>query len=289
MSILKKIYRNLPWKIVDQIDFYRVFGRLPNLREPKYFNEKVLYRKRHFCENNQFFTLLADKYAVRDYVSKLIGNEYLIPLYQKFESISEMKNITTEVNSSFVLKPNHGAGMVLLVDDFDPQKDLDNILSRAKEWLEKDFSRLHGEMHYAKIPRKILMEKRLGTKGDVLVDYKFHLFKNKNEKLFFVLQVIDGRFKGDLERTFYINNLNILHSGQHALSILEVKHLEKALCLSKILSGDLEYVRVDWYIHQDKLLFGEITLTPAAGLGSGYGDELDLLMGKEWTLPANGI
>ena len=46
------------------------------------------------------------------------------------------------------------------------------------------------------------------------------------------------------------------------------KELEKLLELSTKLSEDFNYVRVDFYIINHQIYFGELTFIPAAGFGS---------------------
>ena len=43
------------------------------------------------------------------------------------------------------------------------------------------------------------------------------------------------------------------------------EQLEEMLSVADKLTGSLGYARVDFYIHEDKLYFGEITLTPVGG------------------------
>lgn len=283
MSEFRKIYKKIPWFFRDRISFVKIFGRFPNIKKPKTFNEKVLYRKRNACFTDPVYSILADKYLVRDYVSNKIGDEYLIPLFDSFDSVGEIK-LRIGKYSDFVLKPNHGAGMVKIIDKITCDIDVDQILKVAEEWMETDYAKMAGEVHYAKIKRKILVEKRIGEEKTFLVDYKIHLFKNNNNDFSFVLQIIDDRFVGELNRTFYLDDLNNAYSGGHKLDAEHVDKIKKALELSKVLIGDLEYARIDWYINDGAIYFGEITLTPAAGLGRGYGQELDLLMGAKWDM-----
>lgn len=280
---LKRIYQLAPWGIKDRVGFYYTFRCFPNIRNPQTFNEKVLYRKRHACVSDNSYPLLADKYLVRNYVAEKIGEKYLIPLYNKYDNIAELKNDIRNY-SRFVLKPNHGAGMVKIIDSIRSNEELADVINTAQKWIETDFSKVLGEKHYSKIKRNFLIEERIGNEGTFLVDYKVHLFKNENDEFFFVLQIIDDRFIGALNRTFYVNDLDVIYSGGHELDTEHKLKLKEAIELSKALISDLEYVRVDWYICDDKLYFGEITLTPARGIGSGYGNELDLLMGSKWNL-----
>ena len=276
-------HHDVSWKAKDKLDFYRVFKRPPNIVAPKYLNEKILYRKRHSCLTDPKYPILADKYLVRNFVSEKIGDSYLIPLYDKFFNIDEL---TARIKnySDFILKPNHGSGMVQFVDKVDSQHQLINIINISNKWLNLDFSTVAGEMHYSSIPRCVLVEKRIGKKELSLSDYKIHMFRQKNNKFFYVLQIVDGRFNNQINKTFYVNNLTTPYSGKHHLDSLHIDTINKAIELSKILLDDLEYARIDWYIEDKQLYFGEITLTSEAGLGHGYGDELDLLMGEKWDL-----
>ena len=89
-----------------------------NLNNPKTFNEKMQWLKVN--DRKDIYTTLADKYEVKKYVSKLIGNEYVIPLlgvYDKFDDIDFEK-----LPNQFVIKCTHNSGGVLVVKD---KKDID--------------------------------------------------------------------------------------------------------------------------------------------------------------------
>ncbi|WP_168195819.1 ATP-grasp fold amidoligase family protein [Nissabacter sp. SGAir0207] len=284
-KIARLIFNKMPWSVRDNVEFYRRFGRFPNISQPKSFNEKVIHRKRYACLSDENFPMLADKYRVREYVAKRVGEEYLIPLLAHYDDVQRFsQDIGTLENC--VVKPNHGAGMVKLISHKPQKQEADEIVQEAARWLKTDFSKTCGEYHYSKIDRKILVEKRIGNGVSALTDYKFHLFRQPDGSIFYVLQLIDDRFEGELSRTFYVNDLSTVYSGKNALDSQLMPLVEKGLALSIELLGYLEYARVDWYIDGGKLYFGEITLTPAAGFGTGYGETLDSLMGDKWHLQA---
>ncbi len=52
--------------------------------------------------------------------------------------------------------------------------------------------------------------------------------------------------------------------------------------MSKRLAADFDYVRVDWYIHEGHIYFGELTFTPGAGLVTGLDRGLNQMMGEMW-------
>ena len=87
-------------------------GKL-NLNNPKTFNEKLQWLKLNGRKPE--YTIMADKYEVRQYVAEKIGEEYLIPIvgvWDKFEDIDFDK-----IPNQFVLKPNHTSGNVFIFKD----------------------------------------------------------------------------------------------------------------------------------------------------------------------------
>ncbi len=280
---IKKASKKLPWYIQDICVYLLKFGSLPNIKKPETFNEKVLYRK-NFKMESPIFSRLADKYRVRDYVSERIGDRYLIPLLFLTHAADELRSFDWR-EQKVIVKPNHGAGMYKIVTSSLSSTELNDLVEICRKWLATDFSHVQREIHYRNIPPMILVEKLLGDGKSALTDYKFHLFKNAKGEFDFVLQVINERFSGTLVRHFYLNNFTERFGqapGADSVVSLDVENLRLALALSKRLAADFSYVRVDWYIHQGCLYFGEITFTPVAGFGTGYGKALDAVMGDLW-------
>jgi len=214
-------------------------------------------------------------------VRTTIGAEWLIPLLAAFDSAEQLRETLSNICTG-VLKPNHGAGMVKIIDHPPKPAEQDQIIAEADSWLRTDYSHVSREAHYRKIKPKIVLEQRIGTTGQVLKDFKLHVFNDGSLEVPFVLQVIEGRFEEELNRTFYLNDLDMPFRGQYLLDSTERALMKTARELSARLLGDLPYARVDWFVDNGRLYFGEITLTPASGLGVGYGPELDTIMGGLW-------
>ncbi|WP_052118347.1 ATP-grasp fold amidoligase family protein [Erwinia oleae] len=267
--------KKLPWRTRDYIMYVRIFKRIPNLKKPKYFSEKLLCRKQNDCHINPIYTLLADKLLVRDYVELKIGADFLINLIYSTQDASTLIDVIDELGD-VVIKPNHGAGMVHFFECTPAVDELRAQIDKFEKWLKVDFSEHACEYHYKNIDRFLLVEKRLRDKHPFLIDYKFHLFRQPDGTFWYILQIIDNRFRGDIMRTFFINSLSDSALDEYR-NILEL-----ALSKSFVLADGIDYVRIDWYIVNDKLYFGELTLTPAAGFGTGFGAELDKLMGSKW-------
>lgn len=286
-NILKKIYNKLiPPFVKNIIDFYRIFNRFPSFKNKKYFNEKIMYRK--FFDRNYLYSYCSDKFLVRNFISREIGADYLIPLIYTTDKPSELIELVGM--SHCVIKPNHGAGMVKIVGDTPLSiKDVDNLISEAECWMRTDFSKKRFEPHYEKITRKILVEESICTNGVAPTDYKFHCFKQIDGSVEMVLQVIDDRFGDDTKQEFYLNSLDncikrFCNTNKGLIPEENKPFLEKAMELNIILASNFNYVRIDWYVSADKLYFGELTFTAGSGLSRSFGDDLEILMSKLWVL-----
>lgn len=277
--IKESTYRELQWKI----RFYLEMGKWPNLNNPTYFNEKVMWRIKF--DQNYIYTKLADKFLVRDYIENKIGSQYLVPLRYSFESTSEISD--RHSFSNCVIKANHGAGMVKIIDG--ECYDLAEIIRNCEVWMNLDFSITMNEPHYKKIKRKILVEESLCVNGIPPNDYKFHTFKSANGGFNQVLQLVNGRF-GHESRGYYLNGVDQKDlvwshgAGEHLIPENHRVGLLKAMELSKTLCDDFNYVRVDWYVTDSNIYFGELTFTPGAADSYEFGKELEMKMCNFWEL-----
>ena len=281
--VIKPLYAVLPTTLKVKIGYFRCYKKWPNTSHPKTFNEKVLARIIH--DRNELYPMFADKYLVRDFIQESIGCDVLIPLIAATEKPIDLLEIQDWSNC--VLKPNHGAGMVKIFDE-NPNFDLKKAtIGLAETWLKQDFSKVCGEWHYSKIKPLVLFEKKITKNSEIPRDYKFHCFKQKNGSFNYVLQLVDGRF-GEESRGYYNNSFEecIWHhgAGKHGLTNDEQIFLPTMLEFNqKILNAvDINYLRIDWYLVDGKIYFGELTLTPGAGRANEFGESLEKTMGDYW-------
>ncbi|GGJ96948.1 ATP-grasp fold amidoligase family protein [Pseudomonas matsuisoli] len=275
-------FKRLPWVYQDSLYYFKKFRRLPNLRSPKDFNEKLLYRK-FIYGDYQCYGRRSDKFLVREHVAGIIGDQYLIPLIHETSDPETL--LTLPSWNGTVIKPNHGSSMVeLLLQEPDDQQKR-QIVQRCKDWLKTDFATVGREAHYRYISPRIVVEKCIGDGKSAPIDYKFHMFNKQDGTFDYVLQIIYNRFGSALSMNFYVNNLQeafhrIRDTGLDIAPKLDA--LSQALSLSKQLASDFDYVRVDWYIEEDRVWFGELTFTPGAGLVTGLEKGLSRMMGDMW-------
>jgi len=265
-KIMYGIERRSPQALKLYLQYYRKFNKFPNLIAPKTLTEKLYCR---LIKPLPIFTLLADKVKVREYVKTVIGEEYLIPAYGVYEQITEED--IQKLPNSFVLKANHGAGFNLVIKDKSVES-IPDIVEKANEWLKIDYSKVYHELHYKKIKRKLIAEKALIEDGDSPADIKIHVFSGKDGKEpFLFIQLMDER-SVNIKQSFFLEDWSVApFSREDSEPITKPELLKKPeklddlIFIAKRLANPFGYARVDLYMYNNSIYFGEITFSGAAG------------------------
>lgn len=271
--------RVLPLPLSLRLQHLRYTRRLPNLRSPKTFNEKVNWRKLN--DPNPLFEVLADKVSVKSYVQERLGPGWVIPTLWHGAALPPRGRRNWPL--PFVLKANHASGW----NDFvRTPEDMDwaRIEAEVKTWLRTPWHPHNGEGWYNRFERQVLVEPLVGELGSVPWDYKFFVFSGRVA----YVQVDTDRFTGH-KRCFYDREWRkqpfSLHYPFEPRDIPRPGHLEKMVIAAEELGRDLDFVRIDFYDLEDGPLFGEITFAPDAGHGRFNPASWDGRLGALWTLP----
>ena len=240
--------------------WYKIMKKPLNLDNPKTFNEKIQWLKLY--DSIPIKTPLSDKYLVRDWVKEKIGEQYLIPLlgvYDNFEDINFNK-----LPNQFVIKCNHGSGYNILVKD-KYKLNLGVIREKIGKWMNENYSNLGKELNYRDIEPKIIIEKYMDDNSGDLRDYKINCFSGKPEFIW-----VDINRHSNHKRNLYDLNWKqlpyIINSHYNTFpSIEKPKCLKNLIKLASILSKGFSYVRVDFYIINEKIYFGEMTFYTGGG------------------------
>ena len=261
--------------------YQRVTGKYLNLDNPRTFNEKIQWLKLY--DSTPIKTRLADKYLVRDWIKEKIGEQYLIPLlgvYDKFEEIDFDK-----LPNQFVMKCNHGSGWNIIVKD-KSKLDLKEAKEKIDRWMAYDYSTRWGyELHYRNIKPKIIIEQYMSEISNSLYDYRFFCSYGDVKQIW--LDVYSGTPYH--QRKIYDKNwkeLNIRVKWPRLDEYIEKpEKLDTMIKFSEILSKEFSLVRVDFYLVNNKIYFGEMTFTSMSGIGQFDPEIEDLNLGKMIKLP----
>lgn len=284
--ILKKIARIVPDKIQLSLLHKVYVGKLVDWDNPKTFTEKLQWLKLY--NRRPEYTTMVDKYAVKDYVANIIGEEYIIPTLGVWNSAEEID--WDSLPKRFVLKTTHGGGSngVWICKDkskFDKHKCIKEI--RAS--LRSDLYWLFREWPYKNVPKRIIAEEFIMESSlqisddnfDDLRDYKFFCFNGKVEV-----------FKIDFNRQIY-HQANYYTRDGELLPFGEVvcppdlnkemdfpENIGSMIELAERLSQDLPFARVDFYNVNGIVYFGEITFFPASGYGTFTSEDFNIMLGE---------
>lgn len=274
-SVYKLLYF-LSDETFNKIKYFYRFKRFLNLNNPKTFNEKLQWLKINNRKDRH--TLMVDKYKVRDYISKTIGSEYLIPLIGVWDDPEEID--FESLPEKFVLKCNHNSGKGLIICKDKSKLDVDSVKSELTNALKEDYYKRSREWPYKNVERKIICEKYMvDDSGTELKDYKFFCFNGKVK----YIMTGSGRFE-KLKVTFFDTNWNIAPfkraNVENDPTIPKPNNLEKMIELAEKLSANEPFLRVDFYDVNSQIYFGELTFFPASGLKLYEPEERDYRLGE---------
>lgn len=281
MNILKYVYRKFSFLVPDYFYLLRrgkkLYGKDFCIRHPRTFNEKLNWLKLHYRRKE--YTLMVDKYEAKQYVADIIGNEHIIPsygIYEKFDDIDFDK-----LPSQFVIKCTHDSGGLVIVRD---KNNFDKIAAKEKisKCQKANFYRIAREWPYKNVPHKILIEKYMENNGKDLVDYKFYCFNGEPKFLY----VSEGLENHETAKISFLN-LDWTFSPYERADFApfktlpeKPKHFEEMIEISRKLSNNIPFVRVDLYEIDNKVYFSELTFSPCGGFMEFKNSNQDYEVGR---------
>lgn len=283
-SILFRIYFKL-YKLFVSDAIYaksvykKTYERDLNLEDPLYFHEKLQWLKLY--DRRPIYTQCADKLAVRSYVKKIVGDQYLIPLLKVFNDANDLKakNMPDE---PFILKCNHNSGAYTIVKN----KDLiDWPLQQTifGNLLKQNYYDQGREWQYRDIKPQIIAEKLLLNEDESIpFDLKLFCLNGCVE----LIQVDLDRVENHT-RNMYDLDWNLLpytYCYPNGRAVEKPELLDEIIVLAERLSKAFSFARVDFYYCQKKIFFGEITFHPEGGLGVFDDEKIELQLGEKLQL-----
>lgn len=250
-------------KLNTTLRFRQANGFFPNYAFPKTLTEKLVWLKLNMYMEDPLVIQCADKFRVRDYVESKGCSDTLNDLIGVYDSADQIP--WDSLPNKFVLKWNFGAGMNLICTD-KTKLDIDGTIKKLNKWGKSKYWLNHSEMQYKYTPKKIICEKFLENKRDeVIPDYKVYCFHGEPLAIF----VMHDRGKG-VKSEFFDINWNLLQNTKKYQNPAEQtpkpKCLDRMIEVSRLLSEPFPFVRCDFYVVNDILVFGEMTFTPAGGV-----------------------
>ena len=185
--------------------------------------------------------------------------------------------------NSFVVKVSMGCGFNIIVPD-KSCFDRSFVEKKLKKWMKSKPYLDYAEMQYKGVKPHIIIEKYLKPKHGVLPeDYKFYCYDGEVP---YVMVCTDREKGGRISKWYFNDKWELQMMTEDALKhgstgkIPKPEGIEKAFSYAQILSKGFPFVRVDLYIVNGAIYFGELTFTPVAGLDYKRPEETDKLLGS---------
>lgn len=268
---LKLLVKISPEKEVDRC-YFPHFNKHVNLKEPHNLIEKMYWLELY--TDTSMWTLCADKYKVREYISSLGLLNYMPKLYGHWEKASDV--IFDELPKSFVIKANNGCATVKVVQD-KSKIDLKGLRKDLRRWMILPYGWMHAQLHYTKIKPCLIAEELLHNDYPVLspqslVDFKVYCINGAPQLIWVAYnrvnmhvhaQCFDAKWN---PRPEYTRN-----TMSHYVYDDKDQTVEKPVCFDEMMeiaskiSAPFPQVRVDFYVVNGKPVIGELTFTQGYG------------------------
>lgn len=250
-------------------------GYWMNWKNPQTFNEKLQWLK--IYNRNPLYTKLVDKYEVREYITKKIGKNYLIPLLGVWNNVNEID--FNRLPNQFVLKCTHDSNSVIICRNKD-EFDFDKAKKKIHACLSRNFYYVAREWPYKKVKPRIIAEKYLESEEQKnIYDYKFFCF-NGAPKFMYISKDHDIHPTTDFFDMEFNKLPMRMRDPNSNGSIPKPPKFEKMKELASILSQGIPHVRVDFYCIQGKIYFGEMTFYHNAGFSPLEPKEINKKIGS---------
>lgn len=267
-------YLKLLWRIN--------MGYTLNLDNPTTFNEKLQWLRLYGYKPE--YALLVDKYRVKEHVSELIGEEYVIKALGVWDRAEDID--FNSLPNQFVIKCNHDCGGMVICRE-KSALDIDEARKKINKCLNTDYSYGGRDKPYRNVRRLIFAEEyKEDSTYKELRDYKFFCFDGEVKAMFVAS---DRQRQKEPYFDFFDENYNHLSIKQgHPNAPIppeKPKCFDEMKRLASVLSNGIPHVRIDFYEVDGRVYFGEFTFYHFGGLVPFVPKEWDKTFGDWINLP----
>ena len=279
---IKGTYKFWPDSVWLRFIYWHRLHRNLNLKNPRRFTEKLNWLKLH--DRNPLYTILVDKYEVKQYIKEILGEQMVIPSYGVWNHFDDID--FDQLPEKFVMKCTHDSGRFCICKD-KTAFDIQSAKSKLEKSMNNNFFWWTREWPYKNVPRKIIAEEYLEDNTyHELRDYKFFCFDGVCKALFIAT---DRQNRKEPYFSFFDKNFNYLDitQGHPQPPVLPEKphNFDLMIELAERLSKGFPHLRVDFYEVNGRVYFGELTFFHHSGIVPFEPREWDNIFGEWLKLP----
>lgn len=286
-KLLGAIIYKYCWWLPDQfylrLMYYCNLGHKLDLKSPQTYTAKLQWLKLY--DRQYRYVEMVDKHTAKDYVRKIIGNQYIIPTLGFWEHPEEIS--WDLLPNKFVLKTiNGGGGNGVIICKDKASLDISKTCIRLNSALKIDIYKYLKEWPYKYVKKGVIAEQYMEDESGELRDYKFYCFNGEPK----VLLIASNRFTSHNFNYFDMDyNKLPITSADGKQSQEEFKRpdeFNEMKLIAKKLSRGIPHVRVDLYCCNHQVYFGELTFFDSSGYDNMSSEKWDLTFGDWLNLPS---
>jgi hypothetical protein len=255
-------------------------GKKLNLNPPQTLNEKLQWIKLH--DRKSQYTNMVDKYEMKQYVANALNSEnYTIPVYGVWDKYDDID--FDSLPDQFVLKCTHNSGCFAVCDS---KASFDHIIAKRKleRGLRRNYYWGNREWPYKNVKPRILAEKFESSLGkDDSVEYKMTCFNGRT--VFGTIckgpahVKLRQRSNDFYDRDFEFMPFEVFNRNSEKPIKEKPVFWDELVSISDKLSKGTKYLRVDFYVINEKPVVGELTFFTWGGFIKFYPPEWDRKLG----------
>lgn len=265
--------------------FRSAHGVLPNLIEPKGFNEKIVWSK--------FFTEMkipesGNKLLTSKFIPQDIRHLVRCPKICWHSTFPTLPANNQLPPGYYYLKANHGSAMFRRIRYPLSDEELVDLQSTCQRWLENSFGVHDGEWWYNVFPKEVLLEVDVALR-DGSPSYEFFVLSGEIG----LIQIRRKRIPElglEAQLTRFDANFNMLPAPlQDGPRVQDVPNLtddtrrKMKICATRI-GGQFRFARVDFLLDDNQSVYlGEVTFSPVNALAPRP-RAIDVALGEKWVL-----
>lgn len=220
----------------------------------------------HFAKTGQLlagdlYRVTADKVEAKAHIADVLGRWMTPETYAVFDSIDEIDRQT--LPETCVLKTTHGSGTAVYIAAEDREIDPEGLAALRAE-LAVNFYHVGRELNYKHLKPRVICEERVAPVEELR---DLHAFCHRGKVK--ILRTGVDRHLG-LKLNFYDRAWRPLHLTYNRRATgawQEPPHyLPEIIAAAEALSAPFEFLRVDFYLTDERFFIGELTHCPNQGL-----------------------
>ena len=295
---LGPLFRHLPLALRRHLLFLRHRGSWGNFRTPRGFGEKMQWRV--INDRRPLLAWTADKLAQKEYAATVFAANNRLAAVRipatlwAGTDVRTLRSLAAKLPSHWVFKPNHSCSRYRMIGASEAphamrEPDWFELVQLGDTWGRRDeesSSLGHWAYNFARIG--LMAEEWIGN-GSRPIEAKVLCFGGRAHSIL----ATDGVGTDDWRVSYYDANFSRVDSGWHdAAGVVEqVVAIEPSgtvrrtiIEAAEALAAPFDFVRVDLYVHEGVVWFGELTPYSGGGLMS-VGAAYDAERGSHWKLP----